>query len=258
MFRLDGKVIWVTGASRGIGKATALDCAQRGASVWVTSRDGEACELVAAEIREAGGQAYARSCDMTDFAAVDRLVQEIIAEHGRLDALVNNAGVIEPIAHVWEGDPEAWAQSITINLVGVYNGCRAVLPHFKEKGSGVIVNVSSGAAHRPREGWSAYCAGKAGVAMLTQSLALEAGPLGVRVYGLQPGVVDTHMQELIRRSGINEVSRLRRDQLADPSEPAHLISWLITEDAADLAGQELTIRDGDLRARAGLAAYTGS
>lgn len=258
MFRHDGKVVLVTGASRGIGKATALDCASRGAVVWVTSRDGAECEKVAEEIRKAGGQAFARACDVTEYAAVERLVREIVDAHGRLDALVNNAGVIEPIAYVWDADPEEWARSITVNLVGVYNGCRAVLPHFMEAGGGVIVNVSSGAAHRPKEGWSAYCAGKAGVAMLTRSIALEAGPLGVRVYGLQPGVVDTRMQELIRRSGINEVSRLRRDQLADPSEPAHLISWLITEEAADLAGQELTIRDADLRARAGLASYTGA
>lgn len=258
MFRLDDRVVLITGASRGIGKATALDCAARGAIVWVTSRDAAACEGVAAEIRQAGGQAYSQACDVTQFAAVSGLIQQIVDRHGKIDALVNNAGVIEPIAHIWEGDPEAWAQSITVNLVGVYNGCRAVLPHFKAAGGGVIVNVSSGAAHKPKEGWSAYCAGKAGVAMLTQSIALEAGSFGVRVYGLQPGVVDTHMQELIRQSGINEVSRLRREQLADPSEPAHLISWLITEEAADLAGQELTIRDAGLRERAGLAAYTGT
>lgn len=258
MFRLDGLVILVTGASRGIGRATALESASRGAVVWLTSRDRAACEGVAQEIREAGGTAYADACDVTDFDSVAALAQRIVDQHGKIDALVNNAGVIQPIASVWETDPDAWAQSITVNLVGVYNGCRAVLPYLTDAGRGVIVNVSSGAAHKPKEGWSAYCAGKAGVAMLTQSLALEAGSLGVRVYGFQPGVVDTHMQELIRESGINEVSRLRRDQLADPAEPAHIISWLISEDAADLAGKELTIRDAKLRERAGLRAYTGA
>lgn len=257
MFTLAGKVIWITGASRGIGRATALAVADKGAVAWVTSRDGKACAAVAEEIRAAGGQARSMACDMTRFDDARRVVERILEEDGRLDALVNNAGIIEPIGFAWACDPEEWARNVQVNLIGVYHGCRAVLPYFTDVGRGVIVNVSSGAAHRPKEGWSAYCAAKAGVAMLTQSLRLEAGPLGVRVYGFQPGVVDTQMQSIIRASGVNDVSRLRRDQLADPSEPAHIIAWLCSEEAADLAGQELTIRDPELRRRAGLEAYTG-
>jgi len=116
----------------------------------------------------------------------------------------------------------------------------------------VIINLSSGAAHRPLEGWSAYCAAKAGTAMLTAAVALEAGDGGVRVYGFQPGVVDTSMQERIRGSGLNEISGLDREQLTDPSEPARVIAWLCTDDAADLAGSELSISDQELRRRAGL------
>lgn len=257
MYRLDGKVVLITGGSRGIGRATALEAARRGATVWLTSRDAKACAKVVDEIRAAGGRAWADACNVADYDDVERLVKLVLQEEERLDALVNNAGVIEPIGHLWENDPDQWARNIEINLIGVFNGCRAVLPHFTEVGQGVIVNVSSGAAHKPKEGWSAYCAGKAGVAMLTQSIHLEAAPLGVRVYGFQPGVVDTEMQSTIRASGVNEVSRLRRDQLADPSEPAHIIGWLCSEEAADLAGQELTIRDPQLRNRAGLSAYTG-
>ena len=122
MFRHDGKVVLVTGASRGIGKATALDCASRGAVVWVTSRDGAECEKVAEEIRKAGGQAFARACDVTEYAAVERLVREIVDAHGRLDALVNNAGAIAPIAYVWAAAPEAWDRRITVNLGGVDKG----------------------------------------------------------------------------------------------------------------------------------------
>lgn len=258
MNRLDGRVVLITGASRGIGRATALEAAARGATVWVASRNRAACEGVVQEIEATGGAAFATECNVADFDDVDNVVRRIIDQHGQIDALVNNAGVIEPIDSVWACDPDAWSQNITINLVGVYHGCRAVLPYLTEAGKGVIVNVSSGAAHRPKEGWSAYCASKAGVAMLTQSIALEAGPLGVRVYGFQPGVVDTQMQGVIRQSGVNEVSRLRRDQLADPQEPAHIIAWLCSDEAADLAGQELSIRDAKLRARAGLAAYTGT
>jgi NAD(P)-dependent dehydrogenase (short-subunit alcohol dehydrogenase family) len=165
---------------------------------------------------------------------------------------VNNAGVIEPISTLETCEPDAWTQNIVVNLVGVFHCLRAILPHFRQSGGGIIINLSSGAAHRPLEGWSAYCAAKAGVAMLTRSVALEAGDCGVRVYGFQPGVVDTDMQGLIRNSGLSEVSKLPREQLADPSEPARVIAWLCTDEAADLAGKELSIGDQQLRRRAGL------
>lgn len=99
---------------------------------------------------------------------------------------------------------------------------------------GVIVNLSSGAAHRALEGWTAYCVGKAALAMLTNSLALETR---ARVYGFSPGVVDTEMQSEIRASGLNEVSRLNRHDLSDPAEIARALAWLFTDEAADLAGQ---------------------
>jgi NAD(P)-dependent dehydrogenase (short-subunit alcohol dehydrogenase family) len=138
-----------------------------------------------------------------------------------------------------------------VNLVGVFHCCRAVLPCFGQTGGGII-NLSSGAVHRPLDGWIAYCAAKAGVAMLTRSVALEAGDCRVRVYGFQPGVVDTDMQGLIRDSGLNEVSRLPRERLADTSEFARVIAWLCTDEAADLAGKELSISNQQLRRRAGL------
>ena len=114
------------------------------------------------------------------------------------------------------------------------------------------MNVSSGAASRPLEGWSAYCAGKAGLAMLTRSLHLELGERGVRAYGLRPGVVDTDMQGVIRASGVNEVSRLRREELASVEGPARAIAYLCEPAAADLAGAEVDIRDGTFRGRAGV------
>ena len=135
----------------------------------------------------------------------------------------------------------------------IYNWDFTVLPHFLTQKTGVIVNISSGAAHNPMEGWSAYCSGKAGVYMLTRATALEAGGRGVRVYGFAPGVVDTDMQVTIRASGINEVSRIPRENLASPEDPAKAIAWLCSDAAADLAGQELTIRDESLRKRVGLS-----
>lgn len=257
MSHLQGKIALITGASRGIGEATAVRLAQQGAHVWLVSRRLEACERIAASIRADGGKADALACDVSDYDAVLHVVEHIVQQHGAIDLLINNAGVIEPIGSLWELDGEAWQHNIAVNLNGVFHSCRAVLPYMIQRRSGAIVNVSSGAAHGPKEGWSAYCASKAGVAMLTQSIHMEAAQHGIRVYGFQPGVVDTEMQQVIRDSGINEVSRLKREQLAHPDEPAHIIAWLCSEEAASHAGEELTIRDSKLREKAGLHAYTG-
>jgi NAD(P)-dependent dehydrogenase (short-subunit alcohol dehydrogenase family) len=123
---------------------------------------------------------------------------------------------------------------------------------MEPQGRGVIVNLSSGAAHRAVEGWSAYCAAKAGVHALLGVLALETAGSGIRVHGFQPGAVDTGMLETVRDAGLGYVSRLPRETLLPPELPARVIAWLMRPEAADLAGQELTIRDARLRARAGL------
>jgi NAD(P)-dependent dehydrogenase (short-subunit alcohol dehydrogenase family) len=120
------------------------------------------------------------------------------------------------------------------------------------RGAGTIVNVSSGAAHRPQEGWSAYCAGKAGMAMLTKSVHLEYGAQGIRCFGIAPGVVDTQMQAAIRASGLNPVSKIPRADLAPADQPGRAIAWLCTGAADPLIGAELDIRDPDLRAAVGL------
>jgi 3-oxoacyl-[acyl-carrier protein] reductase len=252
MGNLAGRVAIVTGASRGIGRATALELAANGASVVLSARTAEACEPVVESIVAKKGEAMSFSCDVSSYADVEQLVDGALERFGHVDALINNAGVIEPIDRLEACDPESWQRNIMVNLVGAFHGTRAMLPHFRRIGGGVIVNLSSGAAHRPLEGWSAYCAGKAGVAMLTQTIALEAGDDGVRVYGFQPGVVDTEMQGEVRASGINEVSELKREQLTDTSEPARMISWLCTDEAVALVGQELSINDQEIRRRAGL------
>ena len=252
MTSLTGKVALITGASQGIGEACAVRMAGQGASVFLVARNVAACQAIAERIRAAGGAADAMACDIADHGQVDAAVAAAVESFGRLDILVNNAGMVEPIGPLEEIDPADWAHGVTVNLVGTYHCIRAALGHFREQRAGVIVNVSSGAAHHALEGWSSYCAAKAGVASLTRSVALEAGGAGVRVYGFGPGTVDTEMQQVIRASGINPVSQMERSQHAPPSVPAQVIAWLCTEKAADLAGQELSIRDEALRRRAGL------
>jgi 3-oxoacyl-[acyl-carrier protein] reductase len=246
MGSLDGKVIIVTGASRGIGAAAAAALANAGATVVLTARDGKLTEQVT---RSIGGSAMARACDVSDFAAFETLVTDTRAQFGRLDALINNAGVIEPIASIADSDPAAWARNVTINLTGAYHAIRAVLPGMLAAGGGTIVNVSSGAAIRPLEGWSAYCSAKAGLHMLTRAVALETAGKGIRVFGFQPGTTDTDMQVLIRASGVNPVSQIPREKLTPVALPARSIVYLCTAAADDLNGQEFSLNDASFRAR---------
>ena len=249
---LAGKVIIVTGASRGIGEAAALALGKAGATLMLTARDGKLAGDVAQAVVAAGGRATARSCDVSDYAATAALVAETISQFGRVDALVNNAGVIEPIARIEDSDPAAWARNIEINLIGAYNAVRAVLPGMIGQGGGTIVNVSSGAAIRPLEGWSAYCTGKAGMHMMTRAIHLELAEKGIRVFGFQPGTTDTDMQVLIRASGINQISRIPRGNLTPVAHPAAAIVYLCTPAADDLNGQEFSLRDDAFRARLNL------
>jgi NAD(P)-dependent dehydrogenase (short-subunit alcohol dehydrogenase family) len=249
MGSLQGKVIMVTGASRGIGEAAAKALAREGATVMLAARNGRMAADVAQSIIEAGGRASATACDVSDYAAFEWLVLEAEGRFGRVDALINNAGVIEPIATVAESDPTAWARNIEINLIGAYNPIRAVLPRMIKAGGGTIVNVSSGAAIRPLEGWSAYCSGKAGLAMLTQSIMLENTANGIRVFGFQPGTTDTDMQVTIRASGVNMVSKIPRQSLTPVAHPAAAIVYLCTPAADDLNGKEFSLRDDTFRAR---------
>jgi NAD(P)-dependent dehydrogenase (short-subunit alcohol dehydrogenase family) len=249
MPELDGKAALVTGASRGIGEAAALALARAGAAVMLLARDGARVEQVVRRIAALGGRAAALACDVSDFAAVERAVAETRQRFGRLDVLVNNAGVIEPIGSVADGDPRAWARNVEINLIGAYHAIRAVLPGMIEAGGGTIVNVSSGAALRPLEGWSAYCAGKAGLAMLTRAVALEHAAQGIRVFGFQPGTTDTDMQVIIRASGVNQISRIPREKLTPVAHPATAIVYLCTPAADDLAGQEFSLNNEDFRSR---------
>jgi 3-oxoacyl-[acyl-carrier protein] reductase len=253
MNELDGKAAIVTGASRGIGAATAREFAKRGAAVVLAARSLDEIEAIAGDIRGAGGRAEALACDVSQYGDVAAAVARCQEAFGRLDILVNNAGVIEPITRLGDSDPEQWGRAADINYKGVYHGLRAAIPVMEAQGAGVIVNISSGAATGVNEGWSHYCSAKAAALSLTRCAHLEYGDKGIRVLGLVPGTVATEMQILIKASGINPVSQLDPSVHIPAEWPARAIAWMCSEDAAEFSGTDVSLRDEAIRKRAGLA-----
>ena len=241
--------ILITGASRGIGAATVELFAAEGWDVVAMARSADALEDLAAAH---AGRVHACPGDVADPADLRRAAAMAVEATGRLDVLVNNAGLIEPIARIEDADPAAWGQVIDVNLKGVFNGITAALPHFRTQGGGTVVNISSGAANAPIEGWSHYCASKAAVKMLTAHLHKEEGENGIRSIGLSPGTVATDMQRDIKASGINPVSRLDWDAHIPPNWGAKTILFLTTPKADDWLGQDFSLKTEEGRKAVGL------
>jgi NAD(P)-dependent dehydrogenase (short-subunit alcohol dehydrogenase family) len=249
MFDFKGKTAIITGASRGIGAATARKFAQYGANVVLLARSETAVAELAGEL---GPLALGVPCDISRYWEVAKAVDAAIATFGRIDILVNNAGALEPISHLTTSDPDAWGHTIDINLKGVYNGIRAVVPHMEGHGGGTVITVTSGAAHNPYEGWSHYCAAKAGVEMMMSSLHAENATKGIRALSISPGTVATQMQREIKASGVNPVSTMDVSDHFPPEWPAMAMAWMCTEDSDMHRGGVVSMRDPVLQKRLGL------
>lgn len=189
----DGRTIVITGASRGLGAGLAEALHARGARLALCARR--------APILAAGDRVLARQLDVRDAAAVARFAEEAAARFGRLDLWINNAGVLAPIGPLRDLDPEETRIHVETNLLGVLFGSQAFVRHVRgREGGGVLINISSGAARKPYQGWSVYCATKAAVDRLTECIDLEERAQGLRAFSVAPGVIDTEMQALIRSS----------------------------------------------------------
>ena len=252
MSLFEGQVAWVTGAGRGIGRATALLLAAQGAAVALVSRTQSEVEQVAQEIRLRGGKAIASLLDVSQWDMVQWTAQQIEAALGPIDLLVNNAGVLEPLGKLWETDPEQAGRLFDINLTGAYYCMRAALPGMVQRGRGVVVNLSSGAAMSTSPNFSVYAASKAGLDHLTRNAAVDLKGTGVRIYSLYPALVETRMQEMLRAATPERLPPERRQfyikqkemgQVLAPELPARVITWLCSADCDVVSGAVINLQN---------------
>lgn len=216
---VSGKVAVVTGASRGLGAAICRRLLEAGARVGACARRAPEPAMPGRGLDTCygpavGGRLLSAPVDVADPGALERFSESVLDHFGRIDLWVNNAGVLDPVGPLVELDPAAMRRAVETNLLGVLFGSQRFARHVRARpGGGVLINISSGAARRPYEGWIVYCATKTAVDALTEVLALEERSHGLRVHSVAPGVVDTSMQEQVRTSDprrFPEVGRFRR------------------------------------------------
>jgi benzil reductase ((S)-benzoin forming) len=204
MLDVTGKVAVVTGASRGLGAGLAARFLERGLRVAACARSRPVLAGTAAAV-------LAESVDVTDNAAVERFCAAAVEQFGRIDLWINNAGLLAPIGPLRDHDPAEFARHIEVNVLGVLTGSRAFIRHLRARGGdGALINISSGAARNAYAGWSAYCAGKAAVDRMSESIALEEADTGLRVHAVAPGIIDTDMQTQIRQCSPEQFPRVHK------------------------------------------------
>ena len=244
----------VTGASRGIGWAAARWLGAAGATVILNARSRAPLEALAAAIQAAGGRAHVAVGDVADRDDCRSIVAAALERAGRIDALVNNAGRLEPIGRIGDAEPEGWRRSWEVNVLAPILLTRAALPELR-RSRGRVVNVSSGAATHPVAGWGAYCQAKAALNMFTELLAVEE-PEVVAV-AVRPGVVDTRMQQVIRETGARGMDRAEHlrfrelhasGRLLPPAGPGRALAVLALRAPSPLSGRFLSWDAPEVRA----------
>lgn len=264
---LKDKAVIVTGAGRGIGQAIAVELARRGARVLCSARHKDQLQATERLIKSQGGTVACIVADVTDRKQVGKMAAAALRTFGRIDVLINNAGLFRAVGALWEVSPETWRRDVTTNLFGPLLCCQAVLPSMMKQRQGIIINLAGGGIDRPFLGASGYGSSKTGLMRLTDTLALElqqAGYSGIQVYAIDPGFIRTAMTEHIpkTRAGakwipdMEEWFRLGKDHPAE--EAAEAVAKLVQISQPALSGRvffwhqnfaEIERRAQDIRAR---------
>lgn len=242
MFSLEGQTAIVTGAATGIGEAIAIRLAAAGATVAVLDMNLAGAQAVAARLPNA---AFAVEANVSESRQVVRAVQEIFGKTGRIDILVNNAGIAGPAAYVWEQTDEDWQRIIAINLTGIFNTCRAVVPHMRACGYGRIVNVASIAGKEGNPRMSPYSATKAGVIGFTKSLGKEVATEGICVNAVSPAVVQTQILEQLTTEQVSYMTdRIPMRRVGKPEEIAYVVHFLSSRECSFVTAQCYDVSGG--------------
>lgn len=253
MFNLNGKVALVTGARRGMGKAHALALAAQGAKVVITDIDLNECELVADEVRKAGGETTCFKLDVSNKADVEKVFDEVIAKYGRLDILVNNAGIYSPKPFL-EMTEEEWDRTIDINLKGEFLCAQRAAKEMAKNKWGRIINIASVASGQVGVGIAGgahYTASKGGIIAMTETLAIELAPLGINVNAIGPGAIDTPMvsaAQLPKEVMDAMLAGVPLKRMGRPEEVSAAVVFLASDEASYVTGSTMYVDGGWLAA----------